>query len=71
MVGEDGLDALDSVGCDTMDDNLSYNDVMTHLRNIFSTEEMVYVKTHGFVTASQTPGETETDFLLRVEKLSK
>ena len=70
-IGEDGLDALDSVGCDTMDDNLSYDDVMTHLRNIFGTEETVYVKTHRFVTASQTAGETETDFLLRVEKLSR
>ena len=49
---EDGLDALGSVGCDTMDANVSYDDVMTHLRNIFGTEETV--KTHRLVTASQT-----------------
>ena len=70
-IGEDGQDALDSVGCDAMNANITYAEVMTHLWNIFGTEETIYVKTHRFVTASQTAGENETDFLLRVEKLSQ
>ena len=44
---------------------------MTHLRNILGTEEKVYLRTHRIVTASQTGGKTKTDFLLRVEKLSR
>ena len=48
-IGEDGQDALDSVGCDTMDANVSYDDVMTHLRNIFGTEETVYVYVHDLL----------------------
>ena len=70
-IGEDALDELDSVGCDTIDANVSYDDVMTHLRNILGTEEKVYLRTHRIVTASQTGGKTKTDFLLRVEKLSR
>ena len=30
-IGEDGQDALDSVGCDAMNANITYAEVMTHL----------------------------------------
>ena len=40
-----------------MNANITYADFMTYLRNIFGTEETVYVKTHRFVTASQTAEE--------------
>ena len=54
-----------------MNANVTYDDVMTLVWNIFGTEETVYAKTHRFVTASQTAEENETAFLLWVEKLSR
>ena len=68
-IGEAGQDALDSVGCDTMDDNLSNDDVMTYLRTSFSTLRKQYVKTHRFVTASQNAGKTETDFCWELRRV--
>ena len=44
---------------------------MAHLRIILDNEETAYIKTHRFVTASQTAEETKTGFLLKVEKLRR
>ena len=54
-----------------MNANVTYDNVMTFVWNIFGTEETVYAKTHRFVAASQTAEENETAFLLWVEKLSR
>lgn len=70
-IGKDGRDALTSVGFDMESQTSTYKQAMDQLKTIFDIEETVYVKTMKFVTASQTSGEKENEFLLRVEKLSR
>ena len=41
---QNGQDALDQVGYDTIDANATYDDVTAKLSNIFSTEETVILK---------------------------
>ena len=44
-IDENGQDVLYSGGCDAVDAYVTYDKVMTHLKNIFGTEETVDVKT--------------------------
>ena len=70
-IGSDGRDALRSVGFRMLDENSTYDEAIAHLVTIYGTDETVYVKTMRFVTVSQTACEKESDYLLRVEKLSR
>ena len=53
--------------------NASYDEPLTHLRNIYVTEETAYVKTSKFVSANQTAEENNTDIRqqVNVENVSK
>ena len=70
-VREAGQKALDSVGFDTSDPAATYEEALAHLKDIYVTDKSVYVRTNRLVTVSQGEGESETDYLLRVEKLSR
>ena len=70
-VGEAGQEALGSVGFDISDPAATYEEALAHLKEIYVTDESVYVRTNRLVTVSQAEGESETDYLLRVEKLSR
>ena len=70
-IGKDGRDALQSLGFDMKHADSTYDQAMNHLKSVYEKQESVYVKTMRFVTVSQTNSETECDYLLRTEKLSR
>lgn len=70
-IGKDGREALQSLGFDMEDGEATFDDAMTLLQSVYKAEETVYVKTMKFVTVSQTLGENENEYLLRVEKLGR
>lgn len=70
-VGEEGREALVAVGFDVDDRNATYDAALKLLREHFEQEESVYVRTQKFVTVHQLVGESERDYLVRVEKLGR
>ena len=70
-VGKDGRDVLQSLGFDLKSPTSSYDEAMEHLQKVYGTQESVYVKIMKLVTVNQALGENESDYLLRVEKLSR
>ena len=71
-IGSEGGETLQSLGFDLASaDNDAFDDALGLLRTHYVQEDSFYVKTMKFVTVSQACGETERDYLLRVEKLSR
>ena len=70
-IGKDGREILQYLGFDLQNANSTYEQAMEFLTGVYGNEENIYVKTMKFVTASQANSETECDYLLRVEKLSR
>lgn len=70
-IGDEGRDALESLGCDIQDASLGYDDIMTQLVKLYDREETEFVKTMRFVSAMQKDEERATRFLIRVTKLSR
>jgi hypothetical protein len=70
-IGEDGMELLESLGINTVDEGVTYEVVMDRLRAVYGAGETVYVKTMKFVTVSQVADEDENEYLIRVEKLSR
>lgn len=70
-IGDDGLEALNSVGFDYSDDAADFAAAVTALRGVFERAESDYIKTNKFVSAKQMSSEDEVEFYHRVEKLSR
>ena len=70
-IGKAGQKALNSVGYNISDLNATYKNALAHLENIYVIDESVYVKTNRLVTVRHSESKSETDYLLRVEKLSR
>ena len=70
-IGKDGRQTLQSLGFDFEGEQATYERALDLLTGVYGVEETVYVKTMKFVTVSQAVGENETDYLLRVENLSR
>jgi len=70
-IGSEGRDVLKSKGFNIRDDTSTYAGALQILKNVYEQADSVYVKTMRFVTVSQSCGEIETDYIRRVEKLSR
>ncbi len=70
-IGDDGLEALNSVGFDYSVDTADFAAALTALRGVFERTESDYVRTNKFVSAKQMSSEDEVEFYHRVEKLSR
>lgn len=70
-IGVEGRDTLMSQGIDIMGENATFDASVTSLRTHYGREESIYVRTMKFVTANQTCGESDRDYLLRIERLSR
>ena len=71
VIGQDGLDALSSVGFDFNSEEADYNEALRALQSVFERTESDYVKTNKFISARQLSDEDEVEFYHRVEKLSR
>lgn len=71
-IGNDGIETLRSLGFAMANqDDDAYDQALDLLKDHYDREESFYVKTMRFVTVSQALAESHTDYLLRVEKLSR
>ena len=70
-VGSVGKDVFTAVGFNIADEASTYDQAMGHLEAQFGIQDNIYVRTMRFVTVNQALGEKETDYLLRVNKLSR
>ena len=70
-IGEDGRRTLRALGYNIETGGGSCGDVMALLRRHYEREESMYVKAQKFMNAQQGAGESDCDFLLRVEDLSR
>ena len=70
-IGDDGLDALTSVGFDRTNENANYENALDLLKQVYIREESDYVKTNKFVHAKQVASEDEVEYYHRVEKLGR
>ena len=70
-IGKEGRETWQSVGFDFQHADATYEQALERLTRIYGVEETVYVKTMKFVTASQVADENESEYLMRVEGLSR
>ena len=56
-VGDDGLEALRSVGFDPEAGGTDFDEALTRLRGVYMREESDFVKTNKFVHVKQTLGK--------------
>ena len=71
-IGAEGSAILKSQGFDVKNNTVEgYKSALDLLKGHYEREESFYVKTMKFVTVSQTCGEDERDYLLRVQTLSR
>ena len=69
-VGDEGLRVLESQGVE-IEGDLTYDAVLTALKNHYGREESLNLRVHKFVHAYQVSGEDTRDYLRRVEHLSR
>ena len=69
-VGEKGRRVLDSAGFDFAGAG-TYDDALQILTNHYGIEDNIYMRTVRVLHASQAAGESETDYLMRVELLTR
>ena len=70
-IGEEGLRVLESQGMDFDQPGLTYNEVLTALKNHYGREDSLNIRVHKFVHVYQVSGEDTRDYLCRVEHLSR
>ena len=71
-IGSEGMEVLESVGFDLNSQNTDAYDVaLNHLKNYYDHEENEHVAWVKATTLSQLCGESDLEFLLRVEKHSR
>ena len=71
-LGNDGIDTLKSLGFDLKSaEDDAYEKALDLLKAHYERGESKYVRIMKLVTVSQACGESDTDYLLRVEKLSR
>ena len=70
-IGDEGREALTSLGFDDEEDGATYEAAIQTLDTHYMREDSVFVRNNRFFSASQNAGEDERDFLLRVERYSR
>ena len=64
-------EVLRGAGFDVDGANSAYEEAVEILQEYYGKQESMYVKEHKFLTARQALGESDREFLLRVESLSR
>ena len=71
-IGSDGIDVLKSLGFDLNSDTEEvYEIAVEHMKSYYDKEENIHVAWVKIATLWQNCGESELEFLLKVEKLSR
>ena len=70
-IGDDGCEVLTGAGFVLGDAASTYEGAMAILQAHFGVQETMFVRGQRFLTASQTLGESNWEFMKRVEKLSR
>ena len=70
-IGHSGREVLRGAGFDVDGVNSTYEGAVEVLQDYYGRQESMFVKGHKFLTARQTLGESDREFLQRVESLSR
>ena len=68
-IGDAGRTVLESVGFDM--DQGTYEQALQALTNHYGQDETIFIKTVKVINAKQAAGESEIDYLLRVERVTR
>ena len=70
-MGQESREAVSTLGLDLSSDELTFEEVWAKLKYHYERDESEYVKVDKFVSCCQVSAESDRDYLLRCERLSR